>query len=581
MISKFNKRLRNILVKRGGVDSDDADAALEASATSETSYTELLISRGCIDERRLIATVAAEMRLPPVDLTRVTIEEDALRVLSEDMSKYYRVLPLSRIGNTLTVAVANPFDIVKLDDIRLTTSCEVRTVVSTEPAIMKAIAKVYDKTSQQLEELYDDLAVSDDELDFSTIDDAAEDEDDFDEDASPVVKLVNLIIRQAVMERASDIHIEPMEKRLRVRFRRDGVLHEFKHRGQDPPKRLHGAMASRIKVLAQLDIAERRTPQDGKMRVHMPGRAVDLRISTLPTIHGEKIVIRVLDTSNLALDLDSLGFEENTLKSFKKALASPFGMVLVTGPTGSGKTTTLYSALRAVMTDEDNVVTVEDPVEYQLEGVNQVLVSPKRGMTFAAALRSILRQDPDTVMIGEMRDLETVQIATRAALTGHLVLSTLHTNDSAYTITRLIDMGVDPFLVTSTVILASAQRLLRKLCPDCKAPADVTEARLLECGFKRDEIESFKVGKSRLFQAIGCSRCNNGYSGRFAVLEALYMSDNLRRLILMGEPALVLKRTAIEEGMITLRRSGLLNALRGRTSVEEVLRVTSEDAAQG
>ncbi|GIW71295.1 MAG: type IV-A pilus assembly ATPase PilB [Planctomycetota bacterium] len=576
-MAKFDKRLRNILVKRAGLDAQVADEALALAERDGKSLTEVLLAQKAISERDLIAAVATEMRLPPIDVSRVTVDESVLQALPQDLARYYGVLPIAKIGDTLTLAVSNPFDILKLDDIRIVTGCNIRPVVSTEVAIQGGIAKAYDRTAEKLEDLYQDLATG--ELELVKEQELADDDVPADEN-SPVVKLVNLIIRQAVMNRVSDIHIEPMEKRLRVRFRKDGVLYEFKHRGQDIPKRLQSAIASRIKIMASLNIAEKRVPQDGKVRLKIEDRKIDFRVSTLPTIHGEKIVMRVLDSSSLALDLDQLGFEPQALEAFKRALASPYGMVLVTGPTGSGKTTTLYSALRALMTVEDNVVTVEDPVEYQLDGVNQVAVNPKRGMTFAAALRSILRQDPDTVMVGEMRDLETVQIAIRAALTGHLVLSTLHTNDAASTVTRLIDMGVDPFLVTSTVILASAQRLLRSLCRECREPAppgDRPPERLLALGMTEEEVERVAKGELVLYKARGCGRCSNGYSGRFAVLEALYMTDEIRRLVLAGESSMEIKRMAVEQGMITLRRCGLLNALRGRTSLEEVLRMTSED----
>jgi type IV pilus assembly protein PilB len=575
-VAKFDKRLRNILVKRGGLSAKAADEAMGLADRDGKSLTETLISQKLIDERDLIASVAAEMRLPPIDVKRVVVDEPVLQALPQDLARYYGVLPVAKIGDTLTLAVSNPFDILKLDDIRIVTGCDIRPVVSTEVAIQEGIARAYDRTAEKLEDLYQDLASSELEL----VEEGEDEGDDIPADEnSPVVKLVNLIIRQAVMNRVSDIHVEPMEKRLRVRFRKDGVLYEFKHKGQDLPKRLQGAICSRVKIISQLNIAEKRVPQDGKVRLRIEDRKVDFRVSTLPTIHGEKIVMRILDSSSLALDLQQLGFEQQALGAFEKALSQPYGMVLVTGPTGSGKTTTLYSALKALMTVEDNVVTVEDPVEYQLEGVNQVAVNPKRGMTFAAALRSILRQDPDTVMVGEMRDLETVQIAIRAALTGHLVLSTLHTNDSASTITRLVDMGVDPFLVTSTVVIASAQRLLRSLCRECRDPVEVPRRRLLGIGYTEEEVEKVEKGEVVLYGAKGCNRCNNGYSGRFAVLEAMYMTDEIRRLVLAGDSAVEIKSCAMQQGMITLRRCGLLNAMRGKTSIEEVLRMTTEDVA--
>ncbi len=530
-----------------------------------------MIDQKLLTERDVNAADSLEMKMPPIDVTRVEVEDQVLESLPQDLAKYYGVLPIARIGDTLTLAVSNPFDILKLDDIRIVTGCNLRPVVSTDLSIQRAIAKVYDRSAQKLEEMYAHLVDPELELSKEPDDDVLDDTMSLDE-KSPVVKLVNVLIMQAVRDRVSDIHIEPQERKLRIRFRKDGVLQEW---NPPPHKKYQSAITSRIKVMASLDIAEKRVPQDGKFQSKIEGRQVDFRISILPTLHGEKVVMRILDSSNLALSLDQLGFEEYALAGFKKALGSPYGMVLVTGPTGSGKTTTLYSALREVLSVEDNVVTVEDPVEYQMDGVIQVPVNPKRGLTFAAALRSILRQDPDTVMIGEMRDLETVEIAVKAALTGHLVLSTLHTNDAPSTITRLTDMGVEPFMVTSTVILASAQRLMRKICPECKETTSYPIGRLLEIGFTPDEAE--KGSDIDWVIPKGCGRCTNGYKGRFAILEALLMSDKIKRLVLERAGDVDIKRQSIGEGMITLRRSGLLHAMRGRTSIDEVLRMTADD----
>ncbi|HVY62776.1 MAG TPA: ATPase, T2SS/T4P/T4SS family [Planctomycetota bacterium] len=572
MAAKFDKRLKNILVKRGALSTKAAEDALALAEKDTRTLTEIVIDQKLLSERDVIAAVALEMKMPPIDVTRVEVDETVLESLPQDLAKYYGVLPIARIGDSLTLAVSNPFDILKLDDIRIVTGCNLRPVVSTDVAIQKAIAKVYDRSSQKLEEMYANLVDPEVEI-------AKEPTDDIDDgmsldEKSPVVKLVNLLIMQAVKDRVSDIHIEPMERKMRIRFRKDGVLQEW---NPPPHKKYQNAISSRIKIMASLDIAEKRIPQDGKFQTKIEGRQVDFRVSILPTLHGEKTVLRILDSSNLALSLDSLGFETQALEGFKKSLSQPYGMVLVTGPTGSGKTTTLYSALREVMTTEDNVVTVEDPVEYQLEGVVQVPVNPKKGLTFAAALRSILRQDPDTVMIGEMRDLETVEIAVKAALTGHLVLSTLHTNDAASTITRLIDMGVDPFMVTSTILLASAQRLLRKICPECREPWNPPPERLIEVGYTEEDLAT---GQFEFYKARGCPRCANGYKGRFAILEALVMSDRMKRLVLEGKSDVELKKAAMEEGMITLRRCALLNAMRGRTTVEEVLRMTADDASK-
>jgi type IV pilus assembly protein PilB len=356
---------------------------------------------------------------------------------------------------------------------------------------------------------------------------------------------------------------------IKVRYRVDGRLQD----AMEPPKRFQNAMISRLKIMSDLDIAERRKPQDGKFQVKAEGRSIDFRVSVLPTVHGEKVVLRILDGSNLALSLDKLGFEEKALVDFRDAINSPYGMILVTGPTGSGKTTTLYSAVKEIMKPTDNFVTVEDPVEYQMEGINQVQVNTKAGLTFASALRSILRQDPDVVMIGEIRDTETIDIAVKAALTGHLVLSTLHTNDAASTISRMLDMGVDPFMVASSTLLVSAQRLIRRLCTHCREEHHVSEARLLELGFTPDEAKK----KPTLYSPGGCGRCANGYNGRFALLETLPVSDKIKRMIIGGNSAIEIRNEAMQEGMITLRRCALLNAARGNTSIEEVLRVTLND----
>jgi len=389
--------------------------------------------------------------------------------------------------------------------------------------------------------------------------------------SSPVIKLVNMLIVKAIKERAADIHIEPFEKHTRVRFRVDGVLHE----DMCPPKRIHNATLSRVKIMAGLDIAERKLPQDGKFQLKIEGRQVDFRVSILPVVHGEKAVLRILDKGNLALHLEDLGWEQEALSAFREAITAPWGMIMCVGPTGSGKTTTLYSGLKEVTSVEDNLITVEDPVEYQLDGINQVQVNPKRGRTFAAVLRSILRQDPDTVMIGEIRDLETAEIAIQAALTGHLVMSTLHTNDAPSTITRMVDMGIDPFMVAASVVLVVAQRLARKLCDKCKKIEEYPTESLQKIGFLPEEIESAQLYAP---PAGNCSVCANiGYRGRFAVVEVLPLNEQVKRLILDGASAIDLKIEAMEQGLMTLRRVGILNALRGRTSVEEVERVTMED----
>ncbi|MFM7282744.1 MAG: GspE/PulE family protein, partial [Planctomycetia bacterium] len=389
------------------------------------------------------------------------------------------------------------------------------------------------------------------------------------EDA-PAVRLVNAVLVDALKVKASDIHIEPGEKQVRVRYRIDGNMRQ----AMEMPKQILNAFISRLKIMAQLDIAERFTPQDGKFQIRYEGRTIDLRLSILPVVGGEKAVMRILDGGNLALKLETMGYEESSLQDIRRAINAAYGMMLVTGPTGSGKSTTLYSCVHEVATPDVNVVTVEDPVEYRMDGINQVPVNPKRGLTFAGALRSILRQDPDVVLVGEIRDTETADIAVKAALTGHLVLSTLHTNDAPSTITRLIDMGVDPFMVSSSLLCIGAQRLARKLCEGCRQPLELPERELLSVGYLPAEIEGIRLFKAR---PEGCQRCNNGYKGRFAILETLYLDDTLKRMIVERRSVLEMKAHAVEAGMISLRRVGLLNAMRGRTSLEEVLRVTLND----
>ncbi|MDJ0975414.1 MAG: ATPase, T2SS/T4P/T4SS family [Planctomycetota bacterium] len=567
----FNRRIVRILEESGLVEMDVLAQASSVANKGDKSVTDHLLEQGTFEEAELLGVLAERLGVPPIDLQRVDIPSDVKDTVSADLARETGCLPINKTGGLLTVAVSNPFDVVKHDDLRLATGCDLRLALALEPQISKAIEAFYMGGERNLSEILDEV---DPEMDVL---EKIEDEDEIvdiargeDGDDAPVIKLVNLLIYNAIKGKASDIHIEPFEKRLVVRYRLDGRLEE----AMEPPKRLQNSITSRLKIMADLDIAEKRKPQDGKFQVKAEGRQIDFRVSTLPVVHGEKVVLRILDGSNLALSLDKLGFEEKALGDFRKAITSPYGMILVTGPTGSGKTTTLYSAVKEIMKPEDNFVTVEDPVEYQLGGINQVQVNPKSGLTFSAALRSILRQDPDVVMIGEIRDTETIDIAVKAALTGHLVLSTLHTNDAASTITRMIDMGVDPFMVASSTLLVSAQRLIRRLCPHCKEQYNAKPQRLLEIGFTEEEAKS----KPALWKPKGCNRCTQGYTGRFALLETIPMTEAIKRMIIDGHSAIELRNKAMDEGMITLRRCALLNALRGNTSIEEVLRVTLSDA---
>jgi type IV pilus assembly protein PilB len=568
-VISFNRRVLRILEEGRHVEAPVLKATAEAAAQSGKSVTTVLVEQKTLGEGELLGVLAESLGVPPLDLDRMDWPADVSDWLPENLARKASCVPISRLGGVLTIAVGNPFDVVRYDDLRLTTGCDLRLALALDTQIPRALEKLYRRGEAALQQLLEEddpeLAVKEqvdeDVVDLADSADGAED--------APVIKLVNLIIYNAIKAKASDIHVEPFEKKVVVRYRTDGVMAE----AMTPPKKLQNAITSRLKIMASLDIAEKRRPQDGKFQVKVQGRQIDFRVSVLPTVHGEKVVCRILDSTNLALSLDSLGFETEALRDFKEAIDSPYGMILVTGPTGSGKTTTLYSAVKEILTPEMNFVTVEDPVEYQMEGVNQVQVNVKRGLTFAGALRSILRQDPDIVMVGEIRDTETIEIAVRAALTGHLVLSTLHTNDAASTVTRMCDMGVDPFMVASSTLLVSAQRLVRKLCDHCKAPQPAPVDRLRSIGFSEEEI----AGRPELFRAVGCPRCSGGYAGRFAILETLPVRDDVRRLVVEGASALQIKHLALENGMVTLRRCAIRNAIRGRTSVDEVLRVTMDD----
>ena len=571
--SKFDKRLGNILSRRNMVSEADLDNYMEEAESESCSLTQVLLEGDQVSESDLLEVLSEETRFPAVDVFKVRPEKGVVDLLPENLASYYGVVPVSRVANVLTLAVSNPFDILQLDDIRIVTACEIRPVLSTEPAIRKAIPEIYNRGQQMVDDLLDDMNEDEMEVRENAIDDSrAADLGLLAEESgqAPVVKLVNLIIVQGIKKKASDIHIEPLDNDVRVRYRVDGVLHESLR----PPKRMQNALVSRIKIMCGLDIAERRQPQDGKFQITMEGRKIDFRVSTLPLATGEKVVMRILDSSSLSLGLVDLGFEEKSLEDIYEAIARPYGMILVTGPTGSGKSTTLYSAIREVMNVADNIVTVEDPIEYQLEGVNQVQVNIKQGLTFAASLRSILRQDPDTILIGEIRDQETVEIAVKAALTGHLVFSTLHTNDAPSSITRVVDMGVAPFLAASALVCVCAQRLARSLCEECSRPMDVVPPaeHLESLGFTGEE-----TGQLDLLEAVGCQRCSQGYKGRFALLETMPITNGLQRVIIDGGSAVDIEAKALEDGMLSLRRCAVLNALKGRTSLEEILRVTVGD----
>jgi type IV pilus assembly protein PilB len=562
-------RLGDLLVSKGLLTSKQLETALQEQKISGQKLGTSLVKLGYISEKNLVSFLSRHYGVPAIDLSEVQVDAEAIKMIPPDVVFKYQVIPIKRVGSTLRVAMSDPSNILAIDDIKFLTSCHVEVFVSTESTIKAAIDKFYDSSSSLAEimgsmdsgenmELLDDS----EEVDVQQLQQASED--------APVVKLVNLILNEAIKRGASDIHMEPYEKIFRVRFRIDGVLHEF----MKPPMKLKNAIISRVKIMAKLDIAERRLPQDGRIKIKFgKDKEMDFRVSVLPTLFGEKVVMRLLDKTNLQLDMTKLGFEENPLKDFKEAIHKPFGMVLVTGPTGSGKTTTLYSALSELNQVSENISTAEDPVEFNLMGINQVQTHEEIGLSFAACLRSFLRQDPDIIMVGEVRDFETAEIAIKAALTGHLVLSTLHTNDAPSTINRLLNMGIEPFLVASSVNLILAQRLARRNCESCKTPIQVSPQMLLNLGVAEEDIPAYNC-----FKGKGCPACGNtGFKGRVALYEVLPVKEEVRELILQGASASEIKREAMRLGMKTLRQAALTKLKEGVTTVEEVMKTTVED----
>ncbi|NUM56821.1 MAG: type IV-A pilus assembly ATPase PilB [Candidatus Hydrogenedentes bacterium] len=568
------RRLGDVLLEQELVTTEQLQECIQLQRNTGQSLASILVSKKYLSEEDLVITLSEQLGIPHIRVMNYNIPQEVLNEVPESLARQYQMLPVSVTGDVLTLAMADPLNIMALDDLRMLTSYEIEPVVAVQSELMDAINRHYG--GKHSDKLYDELLTADaakqDGVQVVEQKDEIEDIAHAQAEAqdAPVIRLVNLILVAALENRASDIHVEPYEKNLRVRYRVDGMLEEQKN----PPKSVQSALISRLKIMSGLDIAEHRLPQDGRFRIKFRGHEVDFRVSILPCYHGEKVVMRVLDKSSLSLDLDTLGFAEQPMEAFREALALPFGMILLTGPTGSGKTTTLYSALHKLNGPDTNIITVEDPVEYELFGVNQVQVRSEIGLTFAAGLRSILRQDPDVIMVGEIRDEETADIAIKAALTGHLVLSTLHTNDAASVFTRLVDMGMEPFLVQSSVGLAAAQRLLRRVCPDCKEPIRVPEEVLERIQFKHSPgapPPSFVRGR-------GCTKCKDtGYRGRLAVIEAMPNYPDLQDLIMTRAPAAEIKRAAIQCGMATLRQNALKKAAEGITTIEEVLRVSAAD----
>lgn len=554
---RVSRRLERILIESELLTSEQLAQAMEAR--NGKSLLRTIAELGFSSEKKIAATIAERMNLEYVDLDNHEIDPNAVTLVSEETARRYNLIPIGLDNDQLIVAMVDPANIFAIDDLRIITGREIRPVVATETDIVAAMNR-FTRMDQSVEEMVESVAGDMDDVAVSEKDEESEREE------APVVKLVNLILMEAVRDRANDVHIEPQDKDVRIRYRIDGVLHEVMR----SPKKIQSGLVSRIKILAGMDIAERRVPQDGRFAVNLNGKAVDFRVATLPTIYGEKIVLRLLQKESILMDLDDLGFLPDALARFKSSFAKPYGAILVTGPTGSGKTTTMYGALNILNDAQKNLITVEDPVEYRVAGISQVQVNIKADMTFAAALRSILRQDPDIVMIGEIRDEETALIAVESALTGHLVLSTLHTNDAAASLTRLIEMGIEPFLISSAVDCVAAQRLARRLCLECREPYVPTPPVLEDAGFK------FEGKIPQIYRAKGCRKCNNtGYRGRIGIYEVLLVSERIERLTVKRATSDEIKRTAIEEGMMPLRRDGFEKVIQGLTSLEEIMRVTA------
>jgi type IV pilus assembly protein PilB len=559
-------RLGEILLREGLITQDQLKKALLEQKNTGMRLGYTLVKLGLVEETEISKMLARQYRMPAVDLSRFEVDAKILKLLPGDIAVKHTVLPLKREGRTLTVAIADPNNVTAIEDIKFITRCDVFPVIAGEYTLRNAIERYYQQSDAQLQTLLKDIEAADD----LEVVEEQEDEDvkaqDLADDA-PVVKLINGLLTDAVKRGASDIHVEPFEHELRVRYRVDGVLLEV----MKPPIKMRAALTSRIKIMAQLNIAERRVPQDGRIKLKFGSKVIDYRVSTLPVLFGEKIVMRILDKGNLALDLTKFGFEPQAEHNLMRAILNPYGMVLVTGPTGSGKTTTLYSALSRINTVDVNIMTAEDPVEYNLLGINQVLVRNDVGMTFAAALRAFLRQDPNIIMVGEIRDLETGSIAIKAALTGHLVLSTLHTNDAPSTVTRMVDMGIEPFNVASAVNLIVAQRLVRRVCADCKQEHQYTEEELKALGVPLAEAQ-----KLTFYKGAGCDSCGGtGYRGRQGLYEVMAMTSALRRMVLKGASTEELRDEAVKEGMLTLRTDGMVKVKRGITSLEEVVKETA------
>ncbi|MBI4657416.1 MAG: Flp pilus assembly complex ATPase component TadA [Verrucomicrobia bacterium] len=572
-VKTFGERIADALVEDGFLSKKQVEELLEQQKKEGTRLLKLMLEKSFINETDLVVSMGRVLNTPPVNLARISVPPEIAGLVPREIALNHKVVPVSRLDNRLFLAMADPLNVLALDDVKRITKLEVSPMIAAEKAIIDKLQNLETKAGSmeeiiaaqkqaELEAEAANVEVSKEAIENITVDQLAASTEE-----APVIKLANLILVQAIKDRASDIHIEPFEKAVRLRYRIDGALVDV----PPPPKNLHVALTSRLKIMSNLNIAERRLPQDGRMRMKVAGRDIDLRVSFLPTVHGEKCVLRILDKSNLSASIQKLGMDPDTFKRFKAAVDAPHGLLLVTGPTGSGKTTTLYSALNELNNPDYNIVTVEDPVEFQIPGINQVPVNKEIGLTFASALRSILRQDPDIVMIGEIRDEETAEIAVEAALTGHQVLSTMHCNDAAGAIARLDDMGIAPFLISSSVILACAQRLMRRICPLCKEPVTYPPKMYEDLDIDPKMFEGVTLQKGR-----GCDRCKNtGYAGRAAIIEVMAVTDDIRKLVINRSSAMEIGKLAVEQGMKTLRMVALDKVREGITTLEQVLVITS------
>jgi type IV pilus assembly protein PilB len=560
----LKKKLNEILIQNKLLSEKDLKKALAIQKEKGGQLSKILVDQKMISQRDLMVCLGEQLHIPPINLSKYKISPEVIKLIPERVARHYLIMPVSKIRNLVSVAVVDPLNIFALDDIKALTSSKVQTMLTTTDDILQAFEKYYGDRAVGMAELTKGVKKNEGEqaVDETNIGELAKASEE-----GPIIKLVSVIISEALKNRASDIHLEPFIDRVRVRYRIDGVLHEY----FTLPKKIQNVLFTRLKIMSNLDITQRRIPQDGRFKVRVQQKEIDFRVSILPTSFGGKCVLRALDKSNLSIGLDRLGFLPGPLQSFRESIAKPYGMILLTGPTGCGKSTTLYSILNQLNTTDKNIVTIEDPVEYQVERITQIPVKTEIGLTFARGLRSLLRQSPDIIMVGEIRDGETADIAIKASLTGELVLSTLHTNDAASAITRLRDMGVEPFLIASSLILVAAQRLCRQICPDCKEPYEVPASVLEKIGIKPVKGAKFYHGK-------GCAKCNHtGYRGRIGTLEVLTVDDKIKEMIIKGASSSQIKEYARSRGMKTLRENGLEKFIQGKTTLEEVLRMTAEE----